>query len=265
VRAVTMGIDGRLALASVIVQSIGIINGRKAVAAAEKALVNATDADRAEQEKKLRDAQLGYMDSVGGLVAGSLDTLRVAGEAMNLQRGAAAGGVALGSIHALKFGAQVAGVFGGFLNGYVSYLKAGEAKERGNIGSARLHYTSMVVFTGTGLAAGAPIAASGLNFLAARNIGGRVIQGAATRMLAATAAGAWIPVAGWVLLGAGIVASVGAALLEPTKLEEWARKTPFGNGPDGTKFKTIDEQNKALDQALGLAAEPKPKDTRLAA
>jgi hypothetical protein len=72
-------------------------------------------------------------------------------------------------------------------------------------------------------------------------------------------------VAGWVLLGVGIVASVGAALLEPTKLEEWARQTPFGNGPEGAKFKTIDEQNKALDQALGLAAEPEAKETRVAA
>ena len=52
------------------------------------------------------------MDSIGGLVAGSMDTLRVAGEAMNLQRGAATGVAALNSIHALKFGAQVAGVFG---------------------------------------------------------------------------------------------------------------------------------------------------------
>ena len=112
-KAVTMSIDGRLALASVIVQTMGVINGRKAVDQAQADLAQATDADRAAKEKALSDARLGYMDSVGGLVAGSLDSLRVAGEAMNLQRGAAAGTVALTSIHALKFGAQMTGVFGG--------------------------------------------------------------------------------------------------------------------------------------------------------
>ena len=196
------------------------------------------------------------MDSIGGLVAGSMDTLRVAGEAMNLQRGAATGVAALNSIHALKFGAQVAGVFGGFLNGYVSYLKAEDAKENGLRSSFVLHRISIVSFGGTALAAGAPVAAGGLSYLAARNIGGRFVQGAATRMTAATVAGAWIPVAGWVLLGVGITASVGAALLEPTKLEAWARRTPFGKSPEAQKFKTLSDQEKTLYEALRISAQP---------
>ena len=127
-KAMTMGIDGRLALASVIVQTIGILSGRQAIAKAEQELAAATPEDeRKDAAAKLLQAKLGYMDSLGGLVAGSMDTLRVAGEAMNLQRGAAAGQFALGSIHALKFGAQLAGVFGGFLNGYGAYLKIKEA------------------------------------------------------------------------------------------------------------------------------------------
>ncbi len=279
VKAATLSIDGRLALASVIVQSIGIINGQQAVATAEKALAEATDADRAEQEKKLRDAQLGYMDSVGGLVAGGLDTLRVAGEAMNLQRGAAAGGVALGSIHALKFGAQVAGVFGGFLNGYVSYLKAKDAKDKGLDGSMFTHFVGSVSFFGTGISA---VAVGGLavaEFIVDRQIGsaalqatakglaekkvGELLGGRAATFVGQRAAGVTlavaIPVAGWVLLGAGIVASVVAALMEPTKLEQWARQTPFGKGPVGAKFKTVDEQDKALNEALGLAQTSAPE------
>ncbi len=262
--AVTMSVDGRLALASVIVQTVGVINGRQAVETAEANLKNATEAERAEKEKALRDAKLGYMDSIGGLVAGSMDTLRVAGEAMNLQRGAAAGAAALNSIHALKFGAQVAGVFGGILNGYVSYLKAGEAMERNLIPAAGLHFVSMLSFGGTSLAAGAPIAAGGLSFLAARNIGGRVIQSAATRMTAATVAGAWIPVAGWVLLGIGITASVGAALLEPTKLEAWARRTPFGKGPEAQKFKTLSDQEETLYEALRISAQSATREAQAA-
>ncbi|TBO27692.1 hypothetical protein EYS42_16430 [Aquabacterium lacunae] len=73
----------------------------------------------------------------------------------------------------------------------------------------------------------------------------------ATRV-AGVALGTAVPVVGWVLLGVGIVASVGAALMEPTRLEAWARQTPFGKGPEGQKFKTQAEQEKALYEALGL-------------
>jgi hypothetical protein len=91
-----------------------------------------------------------------------------------------------------------------------------------------------------------------------------VIQVAAVRLAAGVAAGGWIPVAGWVLLGVGVVATVGAALLEPTKLEAWARQTPFGKGPSEQKFKTLDEQNKALYVALDLAAAPVITETKAA-
>lgn len=251
-KAVTMSLDGRLAIASVIVQTIGIVNGRQAVEVANKDLEGAKgEADRAEKEKKLRDARIGYMDSLGGLVAGSLDTLRVASEAMNLQRGAAAGTIANGSIHVLKFGSTMAGVFGGALNGYVSYSKAKDAREKGVWSGVVLHAVSSGAFYGTGATAFAPVASAGLEYLVARQIGGLAVQ-----RIAGVAAGAWVPVAGWVLLGVGIVASVGAALLEPTQIETWARQTPFGKGPDDKKFKALDEQSKALDTALGLAAAP---------
>jgi hypothetical protein len=179
VRAVTMGIDGRLALASLIVQSIGIINGKQAVDNAQKALNEAGAADRDEKAKALRNAELGLWDSYGGLVAGGLDTLRVAGEAMNLQRGAAAGGAALGSIHALKFGAQVAGVFGGFLNGYVSYLKAAEADTKGLRLISNLHYVATLSFGGTGIASLLSAGLVGAEFIVERQIGSAALQATA--------------------------------------------------------------------------------------
>lgn len=258
-KALLMSIDGRLALASVIVQAIGYSNGKQAVEAAEKALTDAKDAaDLEDKQKKLRDAKLGYMDSVGGLVAGTLDSLRVAGEAMNLQRGAAAGSLMLNSMHALKFGAQMAGVFGGALNGYVSYLKAEDASGKGWVASGRAHWVASRAFYGTGATSLAGASLVGAEFIVARQVGGKAVQQAAGRFVATRVAGvalgSMVPVVGWVLLGVGIAASVGAALLEPTKLEAWARQTPFGKGPEGQKFKTQDEQNKALYEALGLAA-----------
>ena len=268
-KAMTMSIDGRLALASVVVQTIGIINGTKAVNKAEAELKTATsEAERAQKEKALRDAKMGYMDSLGGLVAGSLDSMRVAGEAMNLQRGAAAGSTALNSIHALKFGAQVAGVFGGLLNGYVSYLKADEALAKGLAPVAGLHFVSMLSFSGTGATSLVGAGMVGAEFVVARQVGSKAVQGAAARFVATRVAGmaigAAVPVIGWVLLGVGIAATVGAALLEPTKLEAWARQTPFGKGPDDKKFKALDEQNKALNEALGLAAQPTPAEDKAA-
>ena len=87
---------------------------------------------------------------------------------------------------------------------------------------------------------------------------------AAARLAAATITGGWIPVAGWVLLGLGMAASLGAAVLEPTKLEDWARRTPFGNGPDDKKFKTQGEQQKALHEALGLVVQPDAQEPQSA-
>ena len=57
---------------------------------------------------------------------------------------------------------------------------------------------------------------------------------------------------------------LGAAVLEPTKLEDWARRTPFGNGPDDKKFKTQGEQQKALHEALGLVVQPDAQEPQSA-
>lgn len=258
-KAVGFSLDGRLALASVIVQSIGLVNGLRALDKAAAELQGASEAERADKEKALSDARLGYMDSLGGLTAGCLDTVRVGLEAMNLQRGAAAGGVALNSIHVLKIGVQLTGVFGGFLNGYVSNSKAGDANEKGLKSIARLHYLATTAFIGTGVTSLAGAGLAGAEFIVARELGSKALQQAAFRFGASRVAGvavaAAVPVAGWVLLGVGVVASVGAALLEPTKLEAWARQTPFGKGPDGQKFKTLDEQNNALNTALAVATQ----------
>ena len=208
------------------------------------------------------------MDSIGGLVAGSMDTLRVAGEAMNLQRGAATGVAALNSIHALKFGAQVAGVFGGFLNGYVSLLKAGEAREKGFATASHAHRIAAVAFGGTGATSLVGASLTTAQFIVERQIGNVAVQQTAKRFVATRVAGialgTAVPVVGWVLLGVGIVASVGAALLEPTRLEAWARQTPFGKGPEGQKFKTLEEQDKALYEALELSVKSDTQEAQAA-
>lgn len=268
-KALAMSIDGRLALASVIVQTIGIINGSQAVEKAERDLAKATNpGDRADKEAQLRNARLGYMDSIGGLVAGSLDSLRVAGEAMNLQRGAAAGNVAINSIYALKFGAQMAGVFGGTLNAYVSWLKADEADRNGQSAVAGLHIGAALAFGGTGATSLVGASLTSAQFIVERQVGTVAVQQAAQRFaatrVASVALGTAVPVVGWVLLGVGIVASVGAALLEPTRLEGWARQTPFGKGPVGHKFKTLEQQETALYEALGLAVKTEAQEAQTA-
>ena len=123
-------------------------------------------------------------------------------------------------------------------------------------------------FGGTGVTSLVGASLVGAEYLVAEKIGSKAVQQVAGRFVAARvggmAVGAMVPVAGWVLLGVGIVGTVGAAVLEPTKLEAWARKTPFGSGPGGQKFKTLEEQNKALNEALEIASQSEPTQAKAA-
>ena len=274
--AAFMSADGRLALASVVVQSIGLLKGLQAVELAEADLKTTTPDKAAGAEAALNMAKLGLYDSIGGLTGGLIDTLRVGGEAMSLSRQAAGQGMALPKnipINALRLGAQLVGVFGGVLNGYVAILKAKEQKPIGNAEAARLYYGAAFAFFGTGVTGFAGSLGVTAEFVVARQIGNATVQqlartvatrvgtGAVAQAAAEAGAvtlGAAIGTTGLVLLALGILASLGAAVAQPTALEAWARKTPFGNGPAEDKFPIgdIDLQQRKLYEALGLAFAP---------
>ncbi|WP_090137945.1 hypothetical protein [Limnohabitans sp. DM1] len=248
--------DGRLALAGVLVNAIGLMRGLAAENAAAEQLRTTTDAEaREELEQKIRDAQLGWYDSLGGLTGASLDSVRVGAQFMQLRT---LGSTATLSVTALQFGAALAGTFGGVLNAYVSFKKAKDADDKGLAPIFALHTTAALTSLGLGFIGGVSTVAYGSNLLVMRGIGGQAVRTVATRAGAIAAAqvlGLSVPVIGWGLLALGVGTTVWAAVLDPSELEAWARQTPYGEGPDQDKFKSTAAMHSRLQQALGLASE----------
>jgi hypothetical protein len=279
VHHVTVSNEGRMAIAGIIVNGIGALYGWRALKDKEAQLNqakvrNASPEEIAEAEKAVNDAFLGLADSGAGLTAGLLDATRVGVEYMQLNRSATAklaeaaaaakkAGTPIANVfmstELLKFGAALAGTCGGIVNALVSYGKANEADAKGLTGVRNLHLiASYAAWGGTALA-GASLLASGAQVLVIRGVGG--FTGAAARGIAFHVGRfvgmSLVPGVGWALLGVSVVSTVGAAILDPTPLEAWARQTPFGYAPKNLKFKTLQEQEAALLKALGVAETPK--------
>jgi hypothetical protein len=218
---------------------------------------------------------LGIADSAGGFTAGLLDAARVGTEYMLSKRSATAKEFALAeaaaeaakkngrpappnrflSTESLKFGAAFAGTFGGALNAVMSAEKAKDADEKGLTEVSNLHLLAAIAYGGTGALSLATLTVSGAQMLVIRgstSLTARAIITTAGRF----ALEAWAGPVGWVLLSLGVGSSVYAAILDPTPLQAWARQTPFGNGPEKQKFKTLKEQEAALLKALGVAETP---------
>ena len=272
-RELLSGTEGRLALAGVLVNAIGLMRASAAESAAADKLVTTTDAEAREKlEQQIQDARLGWYDSLGGLTGASLDSVRVGVQFMQLRT---LGSAATVSVTALQFGAALAGTFGGFLNAYVSGKKAIDSYQKRLMPIAALHATAALASFGLGMIGTVQGVAYGATALAMRGIGGQVVASTAKTLaeakveqligrrvaalvgqrLAQTALLSALPVAGWALLAIGVGATLGAMVLEPSELEAWARQTPFGAGPDKDKFKDLDALFGALQQALGQAQE----------
>jgi hypothetical protein len=274
-----------MAIAGMVVNFIGILNGVKAYSDKDSELTKAkaqkaSPEEIAEAEKAVKDAMLGIADSAGGFTAGLLDAARVGTEYMLSKHSATAKEFALAeaaaeaakkagkpappnrflSTESLKFGAAFAGTFGGFLNAVMSNEKSDDAREKGLTEVSNLHFIAALAYGGTGLLSGASLITSGAQMLIIR---GSVTVSSYTIVRAAgwVAGRAWAGPAGWVLLGLGVGSSVYAAILDPTPLQAWARQTPFGNGPESQKFKTLKEQEAALLKALGVADTPPQEST----
>jgi hypothetical protein len=229
-KTIALSLPGRLALGSVLVQGLGLINGLYAL-------------KQAGTEKEVRDAWYGIYDSTAGTMGGLLEMWAVAREATKMAvAGAAlqAGSPAVAksiSIGALKFLGNVAGAAGGVVNAAGAWAKAGDAKQEGEIAIARLYLGSMVAFGGTTIASGAVAAGALADTLVARGIGGAVVESIALRVGAggvlATVGGTALTVSGigLVLLGAGVALQVGAVALTPTPMQRWLSRSYFGKDP----------------------------------
>jgi len=245
IRATTLSLDGRLAIGSIIVQGIGLVNGIGAL-------------QDAKTRKEVRDAWYGIYDSTAGLMGGLLELMAVAVNSRVLAQAAAqaaARSVPLSGdvlytdqlgktgpslpLAALRVAANLAGAAGGVVNAAAAFAKEEDARARGDNQVAWLYLQSGRAFLGTSATStmvGVGIAA---DWVVARQVGGAIAQRAATAVAVRIGAQGsavllGLSISGWgfVLLGAGVLLQVGAMVLTPKPMQKWIGRSYFGTGDD---------------------------------
>jgi hypothetical protein len=220
-------LDARLAIGSMVIQAIGLFNGIEAY--------NKADSDSART-----DATYGILDSAFGFTGGALQIIGVYGDIRIKQRVAhsAAQSVIAKSVGlgAIRFLGSATGIAGGGINYFASIKKSEEQKIQGNNFVSDLYYFSAIASAGTAITSGALAGGAVAGTLAARSVGGVVVETIAVRLGAnavlATVGGIGLTVSGvgLILLGAGVALQVGAILLTPDEMEIWISRTYFGTG-----------------------------------
>lgn len=265
IRAISMSLDGRLAIGSIIVQGIGLIDGLK-------------DLEKARTAKEVRDAWYGIYDSTAGVLGGLLEMWAVAAQASTLAKaGQHAVAKSLG-IASLRFVANIVGAAGGAVNAASNWANAEEAQKRGDLQAAHFYTYSSAAFVGTIFTGGAIAAGYMADTLVARQVGGAVVRTIALRVGAAGALGVvggtalTVSGIGLVLLGAGIAFELTAIALTPTPMQRWMSRSYFGKDPswfdwDGKRedmFKKGDwkSESQALLLALKEAAGDAPASSK---
>jgi hypothetical protein len=216
-RAITMSLEGRLAVGSIIVQGIGLVNGVKAL-------------EKAGTAKELRDAWYGICDSTAGVMGGLTEMMAVAIQASMVAKVGEALTAKNLPISLLRATANLAGAAGGVVNTVSSWAKAEDSIKDGDIRVAYLYLTSGYMFAGTAVTSGTLALVGVAETLVARGVGGAAL----TRIAAVGGAeilGLTISGYGLVLLGAGVVFQVGAIAMTPTPMQRWLSRSYFGQDP----------------------------------
>lgn len=229
VRAVVKGLDGRLAIGSVVIQCLGLISNLNSLSSKDL--------------KEVRNAWYGVCDSAAGMIGGLMEAWAVVYSSRLLATAGKAAAEQSIKLAALRISALATGVVGGIVNAVYAKTLAEDQKNKGNLGAAALYRTSAYAFYGTsGSAAGAGIGAIA-DIVVARQIGNATVQRAAAAVGARMAAPMLgLTLTGWglVLLGAGMIAQVGATILTPTPLQKWVQKSYFGTEDTKDKFPSGD-------------------------
>ena len=265
-RALSMSLEGRLAIGAVVVQGIGLVHGLNKL-------------ETARTDKELRDAWYGFYDSNAGLLAGVLEVWAVAAQASIVAKaGEIAAKKSLG-LAALRFAANMAGAAGGVMMMITSWAKAKDAGQAGDVRVQNFYKLSGVAFGGT-IATSTTLAFTGLaGTLAKRGVGGLAARAALGRIAAVGAAEILgLSLTGWglVLLGGAVIFHVSAAALTPTPMQRWMSRSYFGKDPswfdwDGKRedmFKQGDWKaefvalEEAIKEATGASEQPKKADPK---
>jgi hypothetical protein len=225
VRAVVKGLDGRLAIGSVVIQCLGLISNLNSLSSKDL--------------KEVRNAWYGVCDSAAGMIGGLMEAWAVV---YSSRLSATIGEVAAKQsfkLAAIKASAFVTGVVGGAVNAMYAAVQADDQIKKGNTGAAYMYKVSTYAFAGTALASLGGAAGTFSEVIAARQIGSAAAQRSAAAIGARIAAPMLgLTLTGWglLLLGAGMLAQVGAAILTPTPLQKWVTKSYFGTEDTKEKF-----------------------------
>ncbi|MCX7207422.1 MAG: hypothetical protein NT086_15855 [Proteobacteria bacterium] len=232
-KAVFIKAEGRIAIGFLSLQMLGLNGSLKSLAAASP-----------EDQKALRDAWF-------GIASNGLGTVGATGELA----GIAAAQFAKHGVFTM--GLKALGGFAGWgallVDAAQAFTFAGERFQRNDKYSA-LAWRSTSILYGAGGAAG--IVATGE----------MVVKWIGTRAIISTAAVAsegvivilGMSLTGWglILMGLGVLASSGSAMLTPTELEDWAEDCFFGKV---NKFNTAAEEERAFLKALHKSNQAAPE------
>jgi hypothetical protein len=238
VRAITMTLDGRLALGSVFVQALGLYYGLKSMESAK-------DIDT------MRYGLYGVEDSALGVIGGLLEVWAVVAAARIMAMSGEAAVKASPKLGWLRVGGNLLFAASGFLNAMTSWERAKDADAAGNAEVASLYRQSSFAFTGV-LATSSIVGVGAIANILTRNAGQAAARGMLIRVGALEAAEVLgISLTGWgfVLLAAGLFFQVGAAVLTPTPLQKWALQTYFGKD-QSNRFHDWKEETEALNKLL---------------
>lgn len=233
VKAVFIDLEGRLAIGTMAVQTLGIFYGYLKWKAAP--------AD------KKGDAITGIMDSFSGFLGGAFQMMALRGQVYVASRvallpGAAADAGAQAAAKSvplvmLKIFSNVAGIAGGYFSMSAALDSKKESDKLGNDTVSFFYGATAAAFFITTLAGGASIIGQVAAFAVARGAVIAVVEGAATRLGAAglgAVLGATITVSGVGLffLVAGVSLQVAAVMLTPNELQRWVSRSRFGRDKD---------------------------------
>lgn len=218
-------LDGRLALGSMVIQTIGMWYGMAALS-------------RADTDSARLDATYGLLDSIVGFSGGALQMFGAYGQIYLTRKvGTHAAEAAIEKsmgLGAMRFLGGVTGIAGGYINMVASYKKRNDQADAGNTTASRLYLLSAGASFGTMVSASVISTGYVASSLSARAIGGAVVRTVGVRLGAnavlATVGGVALTASGvgLVLLGASVAFQVGAIILTPTDLQVWLARSYFG-------------------------------------
>lgn len=243
--AVLGTLDGRLGVGTVVLN----------VFMCRSAWANIQDAKDDEFKRAINWCAMA--DAAAGVLGGIASILEVM---LSTKIQQATGKEALGSsmtINSLRLTGTLMGVVGGIANGIMNWMKGNDAEQAEQIWAARFYRASSFAFYGVAATFFVRSAGIAAERMVIKGVAGQVITRIAARYGVGTVAAEALSGWGAVLLFAAVAFEVCVVVVTPTEMQQWARRTRFGNNEK--KFNDWEEEKLELIKLLSPKPEAEPK------